>query len=116
VFGGSAREFYAPLLPDPKTYSFFMDFKSLPRIEKDTINEEKISPRQTFTLDEITQALGSNKRVIKDIKSKIIENNYEFVGKNYTLKDKSLFEEILKEKETSNVTLSELVSEIVSRY
>ncbi|GAB7391600.1 FtsK/SpoIIIE domain-containing protein [Lactococcus garvieae] len=114
VFGGSAREFYAPLLPDPKTYSFYMDFKSLPRIEKDT--SPKVKNEKFFTLEEIAAELNTNVRMLKKIKSKIIENSYEFVNKDYSLKDKSLFEEILKEKETSDLTLTKLVSEIVSRY
>lgn len=38
------------------------------------------------------------------------------MNKGYTQQDKLLFQEILEAKETSSLTLSELVSEIVSRY
>jgi hypothetical protein len=60
--------------------------------------------------------LNSNVRMLKKLKSKLVENNYEFKSKDYTLKDKMLFGEILEQKETSSLTLSQLVSEIVSRY
>jgi hypothetical protein len=116
VFGGSAREFFAPLLPDSETYSFYMDFKGLPRIEKDTLHEAKEEVQEVFTLEEIAHDLNSNVRMLKKLKSKLVENNYEFKSKDYTLKDKMLFGEILEQKETSSLTLSQLVSEIVSRY
>lgn len=116
IFGGSAKEFYAPLLPDPKTYSFYMDFKALPRIEKDTLQISSPSLKESYTLEEMAQELNSNVRMLKKIKSKLVENDYEFEGKDYTSKEKQLFEEILKHKETSALPLTELVSEIVSRY
>lgn len=114
IFGGSAREFYAPLLPDPKTYSFYMDFKSLPRIEKET--SPGIVIKEKFTLEELANALHSDMRMIKKIKSKLIENSYEFASKDYSLKDKGLFEEILKAKARSSETLEDIVSNIVSQY
>lgn len=114
VFGGSAREFFAPLLPDSKTYSFYMDFKNLPRIEKDT--SSPIQTKQTFILEELVDCLGSDVRTLKNLKSKIVENNYNFEGQTYSIKDKALFEEILRKRETSDLTLGKLVSEIVSKY
>ena len=116
VFGGSAREFFAPLLPDSKTYSFYMDFKNMLRIEKDALCEVDVENPKVFTLEEIALEISSNVRMIKKIKSKLVENNYEFMNKGYTQQDKLLFQEILEAKETSSLTLSELVSEIVSRY
>lgn len=116
VFGGSASEFFAPLLPDPESYSFYMDFKNLPRIEKDTLGETAVEPTKIFTLEEIAEVCGSNVRMLKKIKSKLVENNYKFRDKNYTSQDKILFGEILEAKETSTLTLSELVSEILSRH
>lgn len=116
VFGGSAREFFAPLLPDPKTYSFYMDFKNLPRIEKEVLGEVIADPPKVLTLEEIASEINSNIRMLKKVKSKLVENNYEFMNKGYTPQDKLLFQEILEMKETSSLTLSELVSEIVSRY
>ncbi|MFK4894733.1 SoxR reducing system RseC family protein [Lactococcus petauri] len=116
VFGGSAREFFAPLLPDPKTYSFYMDFKNLSRIEKEVLGEVIVDPHKVFTLEEIASEINSNVRMLKKVKSKLVENNYEFMNKGYTPQDKLLFQEILEMKETSSLTLSELVSEIVSRY
>ncbi len=114
IFGGSAREFYAPLLPDQKTYSFYMDFKSLPRIEKET--SPRIVSEEKFTLEELANALHSDVRMLKKIKSKLIENSYEFASKDYSLKDKGLFEEILKAKARSSETLEDIVSNIVSQY
>ncbi|MFK4945761.1 FtsK/SpoIIIE domain-containing protein [Lactococcus garvieae] len=114
IFGGSAREFYAPLLPDPKTYSFYMDFKSLPRIEKETSSSNRVEER--FTLEEIANELNSDVRLLKKIKSKLIENSYEFALKDYSLKDKGLFEEILKVKASSSDTLDNIINEVVSRY
>ncbi|WP_285046768.1 FtsK/SpoIIIE domain-containing protein [Lactococcus petauri] len=114
IFGGSAREFYAPLLPDPKTYSFYMDFKSLPRIEKETSSSNSVEER--FTLEEIANELNSDVRLLKKIKSKLIENSYEFASKDYSLKDKGLFEEILKVKESSSDTLDNIINEVVSRH
>ncbi|GAB7391679.1 FtsK/SpoIIIE domain-containing protein [Lactococcus garvieae] len=114
IFGGSAREFYAPLLPDPKTYSFYMDFKALPRIEKET--SSTIVVEEKFTLEEMANALNSDVRLLKKIKSKLIENSYEFASKDYSLKDKGLFEEILKVKESSSDTLDNIINEVVSQY
>lgn len=114
IFGGSAREFYAPLLPDPKTYSFYMDFKSLPRIEKETSSSKRVEER--FTLEEMANTLNSDVRLLKKIKGKLIENNYEFASKDYSLKDKGLFEEILKVKASSSDTLDNIINEVVSRY
>lgn len=114
IFGGSAREFFAPLLPDPKTYSFYMDFKTLPRIEKET--SPSIVIEEKFTLEEMANALNSDVRLLKKIKSKLIENSYEFASKDYSLKDKELFEEILKAKESSSDTLDNVINEVVSRH
>ncbi|WP_017371029.1 FtsK/SpoIIIE domain-containing protein [Lactococcus garvieae] len=114
IFGGSAREFYAPLLPDPKTYSFYMDFKSLPRIEKETSSSNSVEER--FTLEEIANELNSDVRLLKKIKSKLIENSYEFASKDYSLKDKGLLEEILKVKASSSDTLDNIINEVVSRH
>lgn len=114
IFGGSAREFYAPLLPDPKTYSFYMDFKALPRIEKET--SSTIVVEEKFTLEEMANALNSDVRLLKKIKSKLIENSYEFASKDYSLKDKGLFEEILKVKESSSDTLDNIINGVVSRH
>lgn len=114
IFGGSAREFYAPLLPDPKTYSFYMDFKSLPRIEKEMSSSKRVEER--FTLEEMANTLNSDVRLLKKIKGKLIENNYEFASKDYSLKDKGLFEEILKVKASSSDTLDNIINEVVSRY
>ena len=114
IFGGSAREFYAPLLPDAETYSFYMDFKSLPRIEKETSSSKRVEER--FTLEEMANALNSDVRLLKKIKSKLIENSYEFASKDYSLKDKELFEEILKVKESSSDTLDNIINEVVSRH
>lgn len=114
IFGGSAREFYAPLLPDPKTYSFYMDFKTLPRIEKET--SPTIVVEEKFTLEEMANALNSDVRLLKKIKSKLIENSYEFASKDYSLKDKGLFEEILKVKAGSSDTLEDIVCNVVSQY
>jgi hypothetical protein len=63
VFGGSAREFFAPLLPDPKTYSFYMDFKTFPRIEKET--SPTIVVEEKFTLEEMANVLNSDVRLLK---------------------------------------------------
>ncbi len=114
IFGGSAREFYAPLLPDAETYSFYMDFKSLPRIEKETSSSKRVEER--FTLEEMANALNSDVRLLKKIKSKLIENSYEFASKDYFLKDKGLFEEILKVKVSSSDTLDNIINEVVSRH
>lgn len=114
IFGGSAREFYAPLLPDPKTYSFYMDFKTFPRIEKETL--PSIVIEEKFTLEEMANALNSDVRLLKKIKSKLIENSYEFASKDYSLKDKGLFEEILKVKASSSDTLDNIINEVVSRH
>ncbi|WP_460648333.1 FtsK/SpoIIIE domain-containing protein [Lactococcus garvieae] len=114
IFGGSAREFYAPLLPDAETYSFYMDFKSLPRIEKETSSSKRVEER--FTLEEMANALNSDVRLLKKIKSKLIENSYEFASKDYSLKDKELFEEILKVKASSSDTLDNIINEVVSRH
>lgn len=114
VFGGSAREFFAPLLPDPKTYSFYMDFKTFPRIEKETL--PSIVIEEKFTLEEMANALNSDVRLLKKIKSKLIENSYEFASKDYSLKDKGLFEEILKVKASSSDTLDNIINEVVSRH
>ncbi len=114
IFRGSAREFYAPLLPDAETYSFYMDFKSLPRIEKETSSSKRVEER--FTLEEMANALNSDVRLLKKIKSKLIENSYEFASKDYFLKDKGLFEEILKVKVSSSDTLDNIINEVVSRH
>ena len=86
------------------------------RIEKDTLREMGVETPKVFTLEEIALEISSNIRMLKKIKSKLVENNYEFMNKGYTQQDKLLFQEILEAKETSSLTLSELVSEIVSRY
>ncbi|WP_285016903.1 hypothetical protein [Lactococcus garvieae] len=91
-----------------------MDFKSLPRIEKETSSSNSVEER--FTLEEIANELNSDVRLLKKIKSKLIENSYEFALKDYSLKDKGLFEEILKVKASSSDTLDNIINEVVSRY
>lgn len=115
IFGGPAKEFFAPLLPDSKDFDFYTDFESLPRIE----DEKKQFPTEVveekrYLQAEVLEKLEITRSTLKKIETLLKENMYPLEGNGYSEKELVVFRKILAEVEETGHTLRDSVSDVVS--
>lgn len=115
IFGGPAKEFFAPLLPDSKDFDFYTDFESLPRIEdeKNQFPAEVVEEKRYLQAD-ILEKLEITRSTLKKIESLLKENLYSLEGNGYSEKELDVFRKILAEAEETGHTLRDSVSDVVS--
>ncbi|MCT0437954.1 cell division protein FtsK [Lactococcus lactis] len=115
IFGGPAKEFFAPLLPDSKDFDFYTDFESLPRIEdeKNQFPAEVVEEKR-YLQAEVLEKLEITRSTLKKIESLLKENMYPLEGNGYSEKELDVFRKILAEREETQHTLRDSVSDVVS--
>ena len=115
IFGGPAKEFFAPLLPDSKDFDFYTDFESLPRIEdeKNQFPAEVVEEKRYLQAD-VLEKLEITRSTLKKIESLLKENMYPLEGNGYSEKELDVFRKILDEREETQHTLRDSVSDVVS--
>lgn len=115
IFGGPAKEFFAPLLPDSKDFDFYTDFESLPRIadEKKQFPAEVVEEKR-YLQAEVLEKLEITRSTLKKIESLLKENMYPLEGNGYSEKELDVFRKILDEREETQHTLRDSVSDVVS--
>ena len=115
IFGGPAKEFFAPLLPDSKDFDFYTDFESLPRIEdeKNQFPAEVIEEKR-YLQAEVLEKLEITRSKLKKIETLLKENMYPLEGNGYSEKELEVFRKILAEVEETGHTLRDSVSDVVS--
>ena len=115
IFGGPAKEFFAPLLPDSKDFDFYTDFESLPRIEdeKNQFPAEVVEEKRYLQAD-VLEKLEITRSTLKKIESLLKENLYSLEGNGYSEKELDVFRKILAEAEETGHTLRDSVSDVVS--
>lgn len=115
IFGGSAKEFFAPLLPDSKDFDFYTDFESLPRIE-DEENQfpAEVVEEKRYLQADVLEKLNITRSTLKKIETLLKENMYPLEGKGYSEKELDVFRKILAEAEETEHTLRDSVSDVVS--
>ncbi|MFR4203696.1 MAG: FtsK/SpoIIIE domain-containing protein [Lactococcus lactis] len=115
IFGGPAKEFFAPLLPDSKDFDFYTDFESLPRIEdeKNQFPAEEVEEKRYLQAD-VLEKLNITRSTLKKIETLLKENMYPLEGNGYSEKELDLFRKILAEAEETEHTLRDSVSDVVS--
>lgn len=115
IFGGPAKEFFAPLLPDSKDFDFYTDFESLPRIEdeKNQFPAEVVEEKRYLQAD-VLEKLNITRSTLKKIETLLKENMYPLEGKGYSEKELDVFRKILAEAEETEHTLRDSVSDVVS--
>ena len=115
IFGGPAKEFFAPLLPDSKDFDFYTDFESLPRIEdeKNQFPAEVVEEKRYLQAD-VLEKLEITRSTLKKIESLLKENLYSLEGNGYSEKELDVFRKILAEAEATGHTLRDSVSDVVS--
>ncbi|MDM7660167.1 FtsK/SpoIIIE domain-containing protein [Lactococcus lactis] len=92
IFGGPAKEFFAPLLPDSKDFDFYTDFESLPRIEdeKNQFPAEVVEEKRYLQAD-VLEKLEITRSTLKKIESLLKENLYSLEGNGYSEKELDVF-------------------------
>ena len=115
IFGGPAKEFFAPLLPDSKDFDFYTDFESLPRIEdeKNQFPAEVVEEKR-YLQAEVLEKLEITRSTLKKIESLLKDNMYPLEGNGYSEKELDVFRKILDEREETQHTLRDSVSDVVS--
>lgn len=115
IFGGPAKEFFAPLLPDSKDFDFYTDFESLPRIEdeKNQFPAELVEEKR-YLQAEVLEKLEITRSTLKKIESLLKDNMYPLEGNGYSEKELDVFRKILDEREETHHTLRDSVSDVVS--
>lgn len=115
IFGGPAKEFFAPLLPDSKDFDFYTNFESLPRIEdeKNQFPAEVVEEKRYLQAD-VLKKLEITRSTLKKIESLLKENMYPLEGNGYSEKELDVFRKILDEREETHHTLRDSVSVVVS--
>ena len=115
IFGGPAKEFFAPLLPDSKDFDFYTDFESLPRIEdeKNQFPAEVVEEKRYLQAD-VLEKLEITRSTLKKIETLLKENMYPLEGNGYSEKELEVFRKILAEVEETGHTLRDSVSDVVS--
>lgn len=112
IFGGPAKEFFAPLLPNPEVFDFYTDFESLPRIEEEKIKNQVEEKR--FLQAEVLEKLNITRSTLKKIESLLQDNQFPLEGNGYSKKELDLLKRILLEREETGDTLRDAVSNVVS--
>ncbi|MCT1181497.1 FtsK/SpoIIIE domain-containing protein [Lactococcus lactis] len=115
IFGGPAKEFFAPLLPDSKDFDFYTDFESLPRIEyeKNQFPAEVVEEKR-YLQAEVLEKLEITRSTLKKIETLLKENMYPLEGNGYSEKELDVFRKILDEREETHHSLRDSVSDVVS--
>lgn len=115
IFGGPAKEFFAPLLPDSNDFDFYTDFESLPRIEdeKNQFSAEVVEEKR-YLQAEVLEKLEITRSTLKKIETLLKENMYPLEGNGYSEKELEVFRKILAEVEETGHTLRDSVSNVVS--
>ena len=115
IFGGPAKEFFAPLLPDSKDFDFYTDFESLPRIEDEkTQFPAEVVEEKRYLQADVLEKLEITRSTLKKIESLLKENLYSLEGNGYSEKELDMFRKILAEAEETGHTLRDSVSDVVS--
>ncbi|MFR6492912.1 MAG: FtsK/SpoIIIE domain-containing protein [Lactococcus lactis] len=115
IFGGPAKEFFAPLLPDSKDFDFYTDFESLPRIEDEkTQFPAEVVEEKRYLQAEVLEKLEITRSTLKKIESLLKDNMYPLEGNGYSEKELDVFRKILDEREETQHTLRDSVSDVVS--
>lgn len=115
IFGGPAKEFFAPLLPDSKDFDFYTDFESLPRIEDEKIQfPAEVVEEKRYLQAEVLEKLEITRSTLKKIESLLNDNMYPLGGNGYSEKELDVFRKILDEREETHHTLRDSVSDVVS--
>ncbi|MDG4982878.1 FtsK/SpoIIIE domain-containing protein [Lactococcus lactis] len=115
IFGGPAKEFFAPLLPDSKDFDFYTDFESLPRIEEEKSQlQAEIVEEKRYLQAEALEKLEITRSTLKKIEALLKDNQYSLEGNGYSEKELDLFRKILLEREETEHSLRDSVSDVVS--
>lgn len=110
VNGLPAKEFFAPLLPNPKNYNFYDDFKQLPRIED---IKQPVVAEVRYLQNDLIDELSTDERMFKKIKGLLKDSGVDFTGKDFSEKEKRLFVEVFDRKNNEEGTLKEIIAEVV---
>ncbi|SOB47418.1 FtsK/SpoIIIE family protein (modular protein) [Lactococcus piscium] len=109
VFGSPAREFFSPLIPDPKEWEYYDEFERLERLELEFDKQESVA--KTYTGKELSEELVIDYRVFKKYKSEFETAGQEF-DKTYSTSDLIMFERAI-ECRKSGKTYQESISEAI---
>lgn len=110
INGLSAREFFAPLLPNPKDFSFYEDFKQLTRIED---IEQPVVTEERYLQNDLIDELSTDERMFKKVKGLLKDSGVNFTGKDYSEKEKYLFVEVFDRKNNDEGTLKEIIASVM---
>ena len=113
VNGLPAKEFFAPLLPNPKNYNFYDDFKQLPRIED---IKQPVVAEVRYLQNDLIDELSTDERMFKKIKGLLKDSGVDFTGKDFSEKEKRLFVEVFDRKNNEEGTLKEIIAEVVLNF
>lgn len=113
INGLPAKEFFAPLLPNPKEFNFYDDFKGLPRIED---IKASVVQEIRYSQSDLIKELSTDERMFKKIKGELKNSGVNFTGKDYSEKEKFLFESVFERKESGTGTLKEIIADVMLDY
>ena len=120
--GEIAREFYSPLVPLDKGFSFFDEFKKLPPLEDLLENKQATAPKTEdkvesssdhLPLNDFAKQTGTPVSTLRNLVKYIEEQDYTFVREDNRIilddADSALLKELLAEKEQEELSYKQVV-------